>query len=155
MKFGKLLILIFVLLISCDDEEATPIIRGYMSAEISGEYNFNFFTDQILVNLTQDSTIRSIYASGNFKSNDTLFFLTASINNDTLLIGDTFQVQKTGSPRRIFESLNYGIEQDSIFFTDSSMVIPFEFDALFGTFSNGSISYDTVYVRNGIINYLR
>jgi hypothetical protein len=155
MKIGKIILIFIVLLWSCDDDEPQAIKRGTMSADISGVHNFRFETDKILVNIVRDSVLRSITASGNTKIGDTLFILTTSINKDTNLIGDTFQREYPRVNRRVYESFSYGIDEEYITYTDTSMIIPFEFEALFGTLVGGSIKYDTVFVRNGIINYLR
>ena len=153
MKIGKF-ILIILLLVSCDNDDETPIIsdRGYIKADLSGKINLKYESNQVQATFISKPELRNFYMSSQLELEDTTFTLAISINKDTTLIGDFVSRVRNGfgfgySPR------NYGIDEDEIFVTDSSIYGTFSFTALRQYEEDLIIFYDTVYVENGEFEY--
>lgn len=156
MNIGKILLVLSLFFISCDDGEPSDFNRdkGKMIAEISGDYSLNFESDILQLQQIRDSVLRFIYVAGQMNINDTLHILTTSRNNDTLLVGDYFETRINGNVAQYYQSNFYGLKERDLTYTDSTISGSFSFDAI-GVDFNNRFTEDTINVRNGSFTFFK
>lgn len=150
--------IIVLLLSSCDDNDRSlpvNIPSGTITCDIEGVYNFKFESNNITINRQVDSVIRFFNVSGRMDAGGNSYFVTASAPGD-MDVADNFQIRQGLQTIENYDSRFYGIREDELVITDSSISATFSFNALKATEFNQAgvpVSFDTVYVKNGKLIY--